>query len=189
MSPVEAYKDVQNVLSRLVGKVSEANQRNATPCSEWNVRALLNHIVNENAWIPDMFDGKTVAEVGDKHDGDLLGDDPAKAWQASSDEAVAAVSEPRAISAKVHLSFGDASGEEYINQMAVDQVIHAWDLAQGIGEKASISGELAEYCLGFLEPQAEVWRNSGAFGKKVETTGKASALTKLLALSGRNAKD
>ena len=41
-----------------------------TACAEWNVRALVNHIVNETLWTPELLSGKTVEEVGDRFDGD-----------------------------------------------------------------------------------------------------------------------
>ena len=47
-----------------------------TPCPEWDVRALVNHIVNEDLWTVPLMEGATIDEVGDRFDGDLLGDDP-----------------------------------------------------------------------------------------------------------------
>src|SRR5829696_6235060 len=62
-----------------------------TPCSDWNVRQLVNHLVYENRWTVPLMGGSTIAEVGDRYEGDLLGDDPKGAWAESSAEAVAAV--------------------------------------------------------------------------------------------------
>ena len=47
-----------------------------TPCTEWDVRALVNHVVGEDRWTRPLLQGMTIAEVGDRFDGDLLGDDP-----------------------------------------------------------------------------------------------------------------
>ena len=46
-----------------------------TPCQDWNVRTLVNHIVSENLWTAPLFSGQTIAEVGDRFEGDLLGED------------------------------------------------------------------------------------------------------------------
>ena len=35
-----------------------------TPCSDWDVRALVNHVVGEERWVVPLLEGKTVAEVG-----------------------------------------------------------------------------------------------------------------------------
>src|ERR687895_1707763 len=62
-----------------------------TPCLDWDVRALVNHVVGEDRWTGPLLDGMTIAEVGDRFDGDLLGDDPQGAGRVASAEAVAAV--------------------------------------------------------------------------------------------------
>ena len=45
-----------------------------TPCADWNVRQLVNHLVYENRWTVPLMEGSTIAEVGDRYEGDLLGD-------------------------------------------------------------------------------------------------------------------
>lgn len=55
-----------------------------TPCSDWDVRTLVNHIVAENLWTPPLMEGQTIADVGDRFDGDVLGADPKRAWRDSA---------------------------------------------------------------------------------------------------------
>ena len=47
----------------------------STPCEDYNVRGLLNHVVSGNFWVEPLMSGKTIEEVGDRYDGDVLGDD------------------------------------------------------------------------------------------------------------------
>jgi uncharacterized protein (TIGR03083 family) len=47
-----------------------------TPCTEWNVRTLVNHVTVEDLWVPPLLRGATIEEIGDRFDGDQLGDDP-----------------------------------------------------------------------------------------------------------------
>jgi hypothetical protein len=42
-----------------------------TPDTEWNVHDLVNHILYELSWVPDILDGKTIEEIGHKYDGEL----------------------------------------------------------------------------------------------------------------------
>ena len=47
-----------------------------TPCADWDVRALTNHVVGEDRWVVPLMAGRTIADVGDALDGDLLGARP-----------------------------------------------------------------------------------------------------------------
>jgi ketosteroid isomerase-like protein len=49
-----------------------------TPCAEWSVRGLVNHVVGEDLWTKPLLEGRTIADVGDALGGDLLGDDPGR---------------------------------------------------------------------------------------------------------------
>src|ERR687898_387693 len=71
-----------------------------TPCSDWDVRTLINHIAYEDLWTVPLMEGVTIAEVGDRFEGDLLGEDPVAAARAAADAATIAaasrlVREPR----------------------------------------------------------------------------------------------
>lgn len=52
-----------------------------TPCTEWNVRELVNHVTAEQLWIPPLVsEGRTVEELAGSFSGDVLGEDPVAAW-------------------------------------------------------------------------------------------------------------
>lgn len=158
-----------------------------TPCSDWDVRKLVHHVVYETKWAPPLLEGKTIQEVGEVFEGDLLGEDPKTAWDSALRDAVSAVSEDGVLDRTVHLSFGDFPGSAYISQLMSDYVIHSWDLARGIGADDRLDDELVEYVYSFLEPQAEAWRSAGAFADAVEVAEDADTQRKLLALTGRRA--
>src|ERR671917_347982 len=73
---------------------------------------LVRHLVYEELWAPPLLAGATVAEIGDRFEGDILGDDPQVAWKEAAAGAVAAAS-PGVLRRTVHLSFGDYHGQEY----------------------------------------------------------------------------
>ena len=156
-----------------------------TPDADWDVRALVNHVIAEDLWAPPLLQGMTIAEVGDRFDGDQLGDDPGAAWAAAASAAIAAVTEDGALHRTVHVSFGDISGREYVSQLTCDHLIHGWDLARAIGADEHLDAELVDFAYDFLGPQVEGWRSAGAFGPNVELPAGASRQDQLLALTGR----
>src|SRR5688500_16071796 len=90
-----------------VQQVSGDQWGQPTPCTEWDVRALVNHVVSEERWVKPLVDGKTIEEVGSSLDGDLLGDDPASDAGSAAQEASVAFVESVPSHVVVHLSFGD----------------------------------------------------------------------------------
>ena len=167
--------------------IEEDQWDNPTPCSDWSVRDLVNHLVYEDVWAPPLFEGSTIEEIGDRFEGDLLGDAPLKAWEEAAAGAVAAARAPGALERTVHLSFGDTPGSEYLSQLLNDHVIHAWDLARGIGADDGLDPELVELLLEKMEPAEDMLKSSGAFGGRVEAPADADPQTKLLAVMGREA--
>src|SRR2546421_10041588 len=55
-----------------------------TPCREWTVRDLVDHLVYEQVWVPPLLAGATIEEGGDQDEGDPLGAGPPGAWERAS---------------------------------------------------------------------------------------------------------
>lgn len=165
--------------------VGDNDWGNPTPCTEWDVRALVNHLVNESAWVKPLLEGKTIAEVGDAFDGDLLGDDPHGAWERASNDARAAFAAPGAIERTVNLSYGDRPALEYLGQLAMDYVIHSWDLARGTDADDTIDPQLAEEICALAAPYEDLMKAVGVYGSKIVPPEGADLQTRLLAIFGR----
>jgi uncharacterized protein (TIGR03086 family) len=185
MAGTDSFQEAVAAFQAHVESIREEQWSGATPCSEWDVRALVNHVAGELRWIPPLLEGKTIADVGDSLSGDLLGDDPKGAWSAAAKEAIAASSQPGTEGRTVHLSYGDRPADAYIGEVAGDIVVHTWDLARGIGADDRLDPGLVEFAQTTLEPQVEAVRAAGFFGPEVEVGPGADAQTRLLALTGR----
>ena len=158
-----------------------------TPCSEWNVKQIANHIIGENLWAAELFAGKTIEQVGTRLDGDLAGSDPAAAYRRSVDVATAAVSAPGAMQATCHLSFGDYSGADYAAQLFMDTLIHGWDIAKATGQDTRLDAELVAACRPIAETLTSPFRSAGGVGDNLPVSPGADPQTRLLALVGRRA--
>jgi uncharacterized protein (TIGR03086 family) len=159
----------------------------ATPDEDWSVRDLVNHLVSEDLWAPPLLAGSTIAEVGDRFEGDVLGSGPQAAWTAASAEAVRAVQADGAMDRIVHLSFGDFPGAQYTLQLFADHLIHAWDLARAIGADEHLDEQLVTSCATWFEATEEAYRNAGAIAPRPPVPADADAQTLLLARFGRRA--
>jgi uncharacterized protein (TIGR03086 family) len=154
----------------------------ATPCADWDVRGLLNHVVSGNWWAAALAAGATIEQVGARLDGDVLGDDPLRAYQRSSEAAAAAFDAPGALAAPCAVSYGPVSGEVYAGHRFIDVLVHGWDLAVATGQDATMDRELVEECWSVVEPQLSMLQGSGAFGVPVGAAGddpQARLLTEL----------
>ncbi|MGH3885323.1 MAG: TIGR03086 family metal-binding protein [Pseudonocardiaceae bacterium] len=172
---------------RRVRVIGADQWQDPTPCTEWDVRALVNHLAVEQLWAPLLLDGATMDDVGDRFDGDQLGDDPVAAWESAAAAAREAFAVPGALRRSVELSYGRRPAEGYCQEMTMDLTVHAWDLARGIGADERLDEELVGEVLGFVEPQAEQLTGSGLFARPVAVDEDADAQTRLLALLGRRA--
>ncbi|MCW7984904.1 hypothetical protein XF35_06085 [Streptomyces platensis subsp. clarensis] len=157
-----------------------------TPCTEWSVRDLVNHLTAEQLWVPRLVrDGAAITDVGSDFDGEVLGDDPAAVWDRAAVAAVAAFSERGALDRPVQLSYGSQRAEAYCTQMMADAVVHTWDLARAIGAEERLPGHLATAALREVEPYAPGLAASGLFAPAMEPPADADDLTRLLCLLGR----
>src|SRR5260221_7925060 len=85
----------------------------STPCEDFDVHALLNHVIGGNLWVAPLVERQTIEQVGDRLDGDQGGDDPPAAYQASAKSAAAAFHSPGAMATPVAVSYGPAPGAIY----------------------------------------------------------------------------
>jgi len=157
-----------------------------TPCADWDVRALVNHVVGEDRWTKPLVDGRTIADVGDAFDGDLLGDDPKPFAAAAADEAMTAVAERLPASGKVHLSYGEEDIEEYVRQLVADHLIHGWDLAAATGQSRTLDPELVDEVAEWFRNREDIYRSSGAIAARPDAAAGGSPQANLLVAFGRN---
>jgi len=158
-----------------------------TPCADYDLRALVTHIVSGNFWVAPLVEGKTIEEVGDVYDGDVLGADALGAYDASAQQAGAAFNAPGAMETSVAVSYGPVPGAVYAGHRLIDVLIHGWDVAKATGQDATLDPELVAACREVVEPQAGLLKGSGMFGSDVDVPPGADAQVELLAVLGRRA--
>ena len=128
--------------------------------------------------------GKTIEQVGDRFDGDLLGDDPLAAASAAAEEAKVAVTAGDSTGRKVHLSYGDEDAGEYLYQLVADHLIHSWDLAAATGGDTQLDADLVKAVSAWFAGREELYRAAGAIGPR--TSAGSDPQSALLAAFGRS---
>jgi uncharacterized protein (TIGR03086 family) len=182
---VARFQAASDTFDEKIHLVGDGSWGAATPCEDWDVRALVNHVVGEMRWVVPLMEGRTVADVGDALDGDLLGADPTAAWHHACAPAHDAFAAPGAMASTVHLSYGDESAVGYCDQLTFDALVHAWDLARGAGLDDTLPDELVTWAIGWATPIHGMLTGSGLFGTPVAVADDADAQTRLLAMVGR----
>jgi uncharacterized protein (TIGR03086 family) len=170
---------------RRVHAIPRERWHDPTPCSEWDVRMLVNHATVEQLWVAPLVEGKSVTDVGTRFDGDQLGREPKAVWDAAVAAARAAFGETRALDGTVSLSGGDRATSEYCWEVLVDTLVHTWDLARGIGGDDRLDAELVELAYDRTLPVAEHLHESGLYAPSVPVGADAPLQVRLLALFGR----
>jgi uncharacterized protein (TIGR03086 family) len=186
MALVDLYRHSVTSFAERVGQVGPDQWTGPTPCAAWDVRTLVNHVVYEQLWSVPLFAGATIAEVGSRFEGDLLGADPVLTATEAAEDATAAVSETGAMERTVHLSFGDTPAVEYVHQLLADHLIHGWDLASAIGADRTMDPDVLREVMAWFKEREDMYRSSGAIGPRVELPSNATDQDLLLASFGRD---
>jgi uncharacterized protein (TIGR03086 family) len=181
----EIYRASMQWWAGRVAAVSDDQWDLPTPCTEWSVRDLVNHVVGEDRWTSPLMRGQTIEQVGDRFEGDLLGDDPRAAGAEAAGEAVDTVAETLPGHGSVHLSYGTESMDEYVRQLVADHVVHGWDLAVATGADHELDPRLVGEVAAWFDDREELYRSGGAIAARLPLRGDPQA--DLLARFGRDA--
>jgi uncharacterized protein (TIGR03086 family) len=183
----ELYRRACERYGEHVHAIRDDQWKSPTPCSEWDVTALVNHLITEVAWVPPLVGGRSVADVGGELSGDLGGDDPGGAWDRYAPASIEAVAEPGAMERTVQLTKRQIPASEYTTEVFVDLLIHGWDLARAIGADETLDPESVELVYQQMKPHEDELNSSGVFGTHVTPPDGADTQTQLLAVFGRTA--
>ena len=182
---VELYRRASEEFRVRVRGVEPKDWLRPTPCSEWDVRALVHHVVEEERWVPPLLGGATIEEMEGRLSGDLLGADPPGSVERAAEEAERAVAHLRPPEGKVHLSYGEEEPEEYLRQVLADHVVHAWDLAAAVDGDKRFDPVLIAAVGEWFAAREELYRAGGAIGPRAQSRSE-DPQDRLLSAFGRD---
>lgn len=172
----------------LIGAAAPDQMELPTPCSEFDVRALIGHMVFAADRIGAVGRREAVAADGEALVGGVADGQWAPRFASSADAALAAWSNPAALEGDVTLPFGSFPAPVVASIYTLEQVTHSWDLASATGSLSLLDPALAEMVLPFAQkmlPAAEREIEGFPFGSVIAVPDDAPAYHRLAGYMGR----
>jgi uncharacterized protein (TIGR03086 family) len=182
---VEALGLAKSELTRRLNAITTGDWEKATPCTEWNLRQLVNHVVGVHHRVARLVRGGGRDEYVATREDDWIGIDHMAAWHAGVRALEEAISNAGSLDLPVDYRI-PMSVRGVIGLTAFDTAVHAWDMSRAIGFDEQLDDELVQFALGFMdwirtEPLLEALFDS----PKGHRSEQASAQARLLQLAGR----
>jgi uncharacterized protein (TIGR03086 family) len=160
-----------------------------TPCADWDVRAVVNHLMFWSAFRSELAARKESAPADDPIDEktDFTAErDWPRTMAAQLERAVAAWGEPGATEGDTGLAGGSMPARMIAMMMLGELVVHGWDLARATGQPLTADATTLETVHEMAVTMGPQGRKMGAFGDEVSVPDTAPMLDQVLALSGRD---
>lgn len=182
------FDDANREATALITNLSAEQLGRPTPCTDWTVRALVNHMVATTTTIGGARErgSLTKDELTGTMGADLLGDaEPAQTWSTAADRLAAAFRPADALSSTVEFGhFGQVPGELTMNIAVFDITTHCADLARATGRPMP-ADQLLESALAIGQGLLSGGRSPEAFGPEQPAAPGDPAGIRLLAFTGR----
>jgi uncharacterized protein (TIGR03086 family) len=147
-----------------------------TPCDEWDVRSLLNHMLDTQRYFTGAARGEDVSPPSPVPPNLLGDDDPVATFDQSRSDLMRAFNEPGVLE-----QTGPALGIA-----CADQLLHGWDLTKATGQDATMPVGLPAVAYDMIHGRFTDEQRQGVFKPEVAVAADASSQDKLLAYTGRD---
>jgi uncharacterized protein (TIGR03086 family) len=161
----------------MVSKVPEATRQldAATPCVGWDVRTLLNHMLQTQQYFVGSARGDDDVSPPSPTPPDILSDDPVHDFEQGRAEMLRLFADD-----EVRQRTGPTLGIAF-----ADTLLHGWDVATATGQDATMPDGLAQLAFDTIHGRFTEEQRQGVFDPEVHVPPSASAQDKLLAYTGR----
>jgi uncharacterized protein (TIGR03086 family) len=173
-------------LVELARNVKPDQMGNPSPCKDFDVRGVFNHMIGGARFFAAQFRGDPVPQPP-APGVDLAGDDPAGTFTAAMEELLAATKTPGADERILVTPFGEAPGAVVAKFLTLDGMVHAYDIAASTGQTYAPPEHLTSEVLAFAHQAiAPEMRDGDTFAAEVTPPPDASGLERLVAFTGRS---
>lgn len=188
MPPLDQLAQLLDATGELIAGV-RADQWNApTPCTDWTVRDLVNHIVGGNRLFTGILRGEINLQPGGppRPPIDWLGDDPPAAYRTAATALLEAFGQPGVMQQTFTVPFGSVPGAVALHLRNTELLAHGWDLARATGQATRFPDEVVEQELAFSRSSlGAIPPTRSPFAAPQPVADDAPTIDRLAALLGR----
>ena len=173
--------------NRVVDGIEPSQLDNPSPCDEWTVRDVLNHITSGATMFAVCVREGCISDeqLGELMVSDNLGADYTGAFRDASAAALSAFDEPGAADKMVKLPFGEMPAGVAIIIAIFDVATHTWDLARSTGQQMQLDPEVLAAAYELAQAMMPGMRANGVVGEEVIVAVDAPMEDRLAGLAGR----
>ena len=188
-NPIEMYEAAAQGFRQRLSGVQYNQMSSPTPCSEWNVQALINHNINAAGFAEGVFLGNVTVNPQDVS-GPLPGVNALEALDAGIAKVVAAAKASGSLDQEFDTPFGPMTRSVFLIDITWDLLVHTWDLAKGTNQNTTLDSGLVEVIYHAFTPQMEHMRQEEfggikIMGSEVQVPASASLQDRFLGVMGR----
>jgi uncharacterized protein (TIGR03086 family) len=184
MGPTEQLTYILPTLSAMVDRIQVMQMNDPTPCSEFTVHDVIDHMIVLGGTFSYWFRGEEAPEL--KPPG-VYGWVPAAEFRKVMDDLLNAVQSPGAMERTITAPIGEMPGSTFARFVAFDGLIHGWDLASATGLEyeppAALITSVDEFARGAL---TAAMRDGDTFKQPTTAPHDANQMERLAAFSGRS---
>jgi uncharacterized protein (TIGR03086 family) len=181
---VKMHDRALEATTAIVANADPASFGKRTPCAEFDVRALLNHMIAGNYRFERIAHGEPATSV--PATGDFVRDDALTPYRRSAAAVSEAWADPSALDRTAQLPFGEFPGAFALGIHTVETIVHGWDLAKATGQPTELDPDLYTVAWQNSKDIDETFRGPGRpFGPAVTPRPGASDTDTLMAWLGR----
>jgi uncharacterized protein (TIGR03086 family) len=184
MDPRDQLAVIIPTLTAIVDGIEPADLGGPTPCANFTVQGVLDHMIGLSATFVPAFSGAGEAEAptSDIAEGDV----PKAAFHRAMANLLEAVNTPGAMERTISAPFGEVPGSVFARFVAFDGLIHGYDLASSTAQSYDLPDDLVASVDSFArEALVPDMRDGDTFALETTAPSGANPLEKLVAFSGR----
>ena len=178
----------QGFRQRLSG-VQSNQMSSPTPCTEWDVQALINHNINATGFAEGVYRGNVTVNPQDVS-GPLPGGNGLELLDAGISNVLDALKSAGPLDQEIDTPFGPMTRGVFLIDMTWDLLVHTWDLAKGTNQNATLDSGLVEVIYHAFVPQMDAMRQMEfqgikPMGAEVSVPASASLQDRFIGMMGR----